>query len=218
MISSRHIPVLIAAAAAVTVPAWLPVAPAARAAATVLHISPAVRELIQILEIVNIPRERRVHNWVGVRGEGSCVHASLVNLLHWQGRHDLAESWRRLYGNGETAEGLSQKLSAAKIPFAETRDGSEAFLEWALRTRRGANVVVQNGAHMVTLAGLDPEFASVLDSNSPQRLRRIPRQDFLKDWKQSGGWAVTPVGTPPPPSPWIVRPVPQKRTTQSRVP
>jgi hypothetical protein len=37
------------------------------------------------------------------------------------------------------------KLETAGIKFAETRTGDESFLEWALRTRRGANVVVQSG-------------------------------------------------------------------------
>lgn len=174
--------------------------PAAR-----LQIPPAVREIVRTLHIVDLPARWRRRNWIGNRGQGSCVHASLVHLLHWQGRHDLADWWQRQYANGETAEGLARKLEAAGIQFAETRAGDEAFLEWALRTRRGAAVVVQNGAHMVNLVGLDADQAFILDSNSPAVIQTWNRAAFLADWRKSGGWAVTPVGTPPSPSPWLVK-------------
>jgi hypothetical protein len=55
---------------------------------------------------------------------------------------------------------------------------------------------------MVNLVGLDAQHAHILDSNFPDRVQHWPRAEFLRDWKQSGGWAVTPVGTPPPPDPW----------------
>jgi hypothetical protein len=58
---------------------------------------------------------------------------------------------------------------------------------------------------MVNLVGLDRQNAHILDSNFPERVERRPREEFLRDWKQSGGWAVTPVETPPPPEPWVVR-------------
>jgi hypothetical protein len=133
------------------------------------------------------------------------VHAALVHLWHWQGRHEFAEQWAAGHGNGETAEGLAASLDTAGARYAETRSGEEAFLEWAIRTRRGAAVVVQNGSHMVNLVGLDRRQAHILDSNSPAHVQHWPRETFLRDWKQSGGWAVTPVGTPPPPEPWVVR-------------
>ena len=182
-----------------------PRGPAAPPAATLLHVAPAVRRIIQTLREIDIPPAWRRRNWIGDRGQGSCVHAALVNLWHWQGRHEFAERWAARHGNGETAEGLAAKLDAAGARFAETRSGDEAFLEWAIRTRRGAAVVVQNGVHMVNLVGLDQHHAHILDSNSPARVLRLPRDAFLRDWKQSGGWAVTPVGTPPPPEPWVVR-------------
>lgn len=174
-------------------------------AAVLLRIPPAVRQIIVSLRRIEIPRERRQKNWIGDRGQGSCVHAAMVHLFHWQGRHDLARSWAARYANGETADGLAAKLDNAGVPFAETRAGEEAFLEWALRTRRGAAVVVQNGAHMVNLVGLDFREAHLLDSNFPERIERRPRDDFLREWRQSGGWAVTPVGTPAAPQPWVVR-------------
>jgi len=182
-----------------------PPGPAAPPAATLLHVAPAVRRIVRTLRLIDIPPVWRRQNWTGDRGQGSCVHAALVHLWHWQGRHDLADAWAARYGNGETAEGLAAKLERAGARYAETRSGEVAFLEWAIRTRRGAAVVVQNGAHMVNLVGLDRHHAHILDSNFPERIERRPREEFLRDWKQSGGWAVTPVETPPPPAPWIVK-------------
>lgn len=194
--------VALATGACAALASALPVAPAG---AALFRVTPAVVRIIRTLREIDIPSACRRQNWTGSRGQGSCVHAALVHLLHWQGRHSLAEAWARRYGDGETADGLAAKLDRAGVRFAETRSGDEAFLEWALRTRRGAAVVVQNGAHMVNLVGLDGRHAQILDSNSPRRIERWPRDVFLRDWKHSGGWAVTPLGTPPPPAPWVVR-------------
>lgn len=184
------------------VPAAAPFVPAA---ATVIRVSPAVLHIVRTLHRIDVPDRWRRRNWIGHRGEGSCVHASIVHLLHWQGRHRLADWWQRNYANGETADGLAAKLESAGVRFAETRDGDAAFLEWAIRTRRGAAVVVQHGAHMVNLVGLDRDHAHILDSNAPDRVQQIDRAAFLRDWTGSGGWAVTPVGTPMPPAPWILK-------------
>ncbi len=191
-------------AAITAVPTLAPVAPAG---ARMLRISPAVRRIVRNLRLIDIPSAWRRKNWTGDRGQGSCVHAALVHLWHWQGRHDLADRWAARYGNGETADSLTAKLDAAGLKYAETRSGDDAFLEWAIRTRRGAAVVVQDGAHMVNLVGLDRQQAQILDSNFPDRIQHWPRDEFLRNWKQSGGWAVTPIETPPPPDPWIVKPL-----------
>jgi len=184
------------------VPGLAPVVPAAGA---LLRVSPAVRAIIGRLRLVEVPLAWRRKNWIGDRGQGSCVHAALVHLFHWQGRHDLGDWWAAHHGNGETARGLATKLEAAGVRFAQTQSGDERFLEWAIRTRRGAAVVVQNGAHMVNLVGLDRQHAHILDSNSPAAIEKWPREQFMRDWRQSGGWAVTPVGTPAAPDPWIVK-------------
>jgi hypothetical protein len=193
--------VTIASALLGALPAAGPLVPAA---AAVYRVSPAVLRIVRTLHRMDIPDRWRCRNWIGHRGEGSCVHASMVHLLHWQGQHPLARWWQQHYSNGETAEGLAAKLDAAGIRYAETRTGDTAFLEWALRTRRGAAVVVLRGAHMVNLVGLDRDHAHLLDSNAPDRVQRIGRDEFLQDWIASGGWAVTPLGAPMPPAPWIV--------------
>lgn len=198
----RSIIVSLLATVVFGMPAALPT-PAKTAA--VFRIGPAVRRIIHRLKLLDIPPVWRRKNWTGSRGQGSCVHAAFVHLLHWQGRHATAEWWASRYGDGETPAGLAAKLDAAGLRYAETRSGDESFLNWAVRTRRGAAVVVQNGAHMVNLVGLDAEAAHILDSNSPEHIQDWPREQFLRDWKQSGGWAVTPlVGPPQPPDPWIV--------------
>ncbi|MGQ0636458.1 MAG: hypothetical protein ACT4QC_17740 [Planctomycetaceae bacterium] len=175
------------------------------AVGTAFQIPPAVRALVGGLLRIELPAAHRRHNWTGPKGQGSCVHAAMVHLLHWQQQHELALWWERRYGDGETADGLASKMNAARLTFAETRDGNEAFLEWAVRTRRGAATVVQSGTHMVTLVGFDQAHAFVLDSNSPQRILQKGRGEFVDEWRRAGGWAVTPLGSPPPPSPWIVR-------------
>lgn len=205
MIPLARLAPLVIALALPALPALAPAAPALPIAAAVLKVTPQVRRIIRDLRLIDIPREWRGRNWTGRRGQGSCVHASLVHLLHWQGRHELAGWWKARFGDGEDAEGLARKLQSAGLAWAETRVGDERFLEWAIRTRRGAAVVVHNGSHMVNLVGLDRTHAQILDSNSPHRVQAVARETFLRDWKQSGGWAVTVVGPPPPPDPWIVK-------------
>lgn len=148
---------------------------------------------------------QRVANW----GGGSCVHASLVHLLHWQGQHELAENWRKTHSGGEYPDSIDKQMDDAGLPYAETRNSDVKFLEWAVKTRRGANVRVQNGKHMVTLVGLDKRYATILDSNDRNKTHKQPRAEFLKDWKtnQSGtGWAFTTLFEPPPPKPWTIKP------------
>jgi hypothetical protein len=154
--------------------------------------------------LADIPPEWRRLNWLGPRGKGSCVHAAMAHLLHWQGRHELAAWWSANHGDGETFPGLMIKLDRAGVRWAGTSDGDEDFLTWAIRTRRGAAVVVANGRHMVNLVGLDSRSAFILDSNSPEKIQTWDRQKFLAEWQRSGGWAVTPVYLPPPPKPHLV--------------
>jgi hypothetical protein len=150
---------------------------------------------------VDIPHGWRRRNWAPY-GEGSCVHASLVMLLHWQGQHDMADWWQDNHHSGQNAEGLARQMEGAGIRFAETRSGDVAFLEWALRTRRGAAVSISPG-HMLLVVHLDDQRAGLLDNNDPTHIRWISRAEFLMRWQISlHRWAVTPVYVPPPPPPW----------------
>lgn len=170
------------------------------------RITPGVRALLGNLRKIDLPPAWRRANWTGPRGQGSCVHAAIAHLLEWQGRHAAAAWWRQRHGDGETPAGLAAKLDAAGIAYAQTRAGDESFLEWAIRTRRGAAVVVEQGAHMVNLVGLDAHSADLLDSNAPERTVHVSREAFVRDWKQSGGWAVALLaGAPAAPAPWVVQ-------------
>lgn len=147
---------------------------------------------------IDLPRELREWNW----GGGSCVHATLVMLLRWQGRFEEAEWWRRTFAGGEYANRLHSRLDAAGLRYAYTVQGDDAFVEWAIATRRGAGVT-WGGNHMVCLVHLDDRDAGILDNNAIDRIKWQPRQAFLREWRRRGGWAVTPVYLPPPPDPWM---------------
>lgn len=146
---------------------------------------------------VNVPPGGRVSNYAG----GSCVFASIETLFYWQGRADLATRWRSIYSGGETSSGLEAKLEAEGVRFAQTTSGDAAFLEWAIRTRRGAAVSWPEG-HMVCLVHLDAERAGVVDNNRTSEVRWTDRRAFEAKWRECGGWAATPVYSPSPPPMW----------------
>lgn len=156
---------------------------------------------------VNLPVLLRQKNWLGSKQEGSCVYATFISLLRWQGRYATANYFRTHYGNGEYADktwnpeggGLAEKLEKEGIRFAYVTDGDVAFLEWACTTRRGCGVTVMGGRHMVALVHFDSEWAGILDNNDTERIHWVPREQFLAEWQNSNGWAVTPVYTPAPP-------------------
>lgn len=168
-----------------------------------LGVAPAARKEYPV---VNLPPALRQKNWLGSKGEGSCVHATMVSLFRWQGRFAMAEYWRRNYGNGEYADytwnaggGLAAKFDKAGVRYAYTVAGDVEFLKWACTTRRGCGVTVMGGRHMVALVHFDDEWAGILDNNSTDKIIWVPSQQFVSEWKNSNGWAVTPVYTPSPP-------------------
>jgi hypothetical protein len=157
---------------------------------------------------VNPPLGLRQPNWLGRQGEGSCVHANMVTLFHWQGHHQMARHWRATYGDGEIADetfgpgdNLRAKLTREGVRFAQTTKGDVEFLEWACSTRRGCGVTVMGGKHMVTLVHFDDEWAGILDNNDINKIIWVERQTFVSEWQNSNGWAVTPIYTPLPPLP-----------------
>lgn len=149
---------------------------------------------------VNLPNALRQRNWLGSQREGSCVHASWMMLLRWQGMHDWAAWWGRQYGNGEYWDRMVQRCDDAGLNWAGTYDKFDvSFLEWAIRTRRGCMVTVMNGRHMVVLVHLDAERAGILDNNDINTIHWVSRDIFLAEWKASRSWAMTPVYSPAPP-------------------
>ncbi len=133
--------------------------------------------------VVNIPRSLRIHNWLGDRREGSCVHATTKNTLIWLGDIEGALHWN--YSNGETATGLEQKLAKAGYSYVSTRSTREAEtwrLDWASDMRLPA-IIWWKPSHCCMFAGysrgsdileaepdlrgqIDPskEYAAVLDN------------------------------------------------------
>ncbi len=150
---------------------------------------------------VNLPVSLRQTNWLGSKDEGSCVHATMISLLRWQGRSATADYWRRNYGNGEWPEDLAAKFDQEGVRYAYTTDGDVKFLEWACSTRRGCGVTVMGGKHMVALVHFDEKWAGILDNNDTDKITWVPRDTFVAEWQNSNGWAVTPVYNPAPPLP-----------------
>ena len=149
--------------------------------------------------VLDLPAELRTQNW----GGGSCVHASTVTLLQWQGMPELAEWWRHNYSGGESSSGITSKMEKAGLSYAYTKSGDESFLEWSCRTRRCAGIFYKPG-HAVNLVGLDDENAYLLDNNHTSQIETVPRGEFMRRWKNNyGGFAWTIVATPSPPSPWF---------------
>jgi ABC-type bacteriocin/lantibiotic exporter with double-glycine peptidase domain len=113
----------------------------------------------------------------------------------------MADYYRKTYGDGQSPDSINAKFKKDGVRYAETRNGDVSFLEWAMRTRRGANVVWMNGRHMLTLVHLDKSQAAILDNNAIDKVQWMPRERFLAEWRASGGWATTPVYTPMAPTP-----------------
>ena len=136
------------------------------------------------------------------------MHADLTTLLRWQNRHGAAARWRNSFAGGEWDEHLDSRLNAQGIRWAKTFGEHDVeFLRWAVRTRRGCHVMVRdwygkpkNGHayHSLILVALG-EQATLIDPNYPTRVKRVPANDFLKNWFASDSWAVAVVYAPAPP-------------------
>ncbi len=150
---------------------------------------------------VNIPLALRQSNWPGKEGMGSCVHATMISLMRWQGRYELAEYWKETYDSGEYPDRLHGRFDREDVRYASTESGDVAFLEWACRTRRGCGITVLGGAHMVALVHLDSKWAGVLDNNNVGKIKWMPRETLIAEWKASYGWAVTVLYAPAAPLP-----------------
>jgi len=153
--------------------------------------------------VVNVPLALRQSNWISSDGDGdgSCVHATMISLLRWQGRSHTADYWQRNYGGGECPDDMAAKLDRAGIRYAYVTNGDVRFLEWAIKTRRGCGITVLGGAHFVALVYLDDKQAAILDSNDVSKVRWVSRASLIAEWKASFGWALAPVYSPAAPLP-----------------
>lgn len=160
-------------------------------------VGPGRTDLLPTIETptVDVPRGLRYANHSG----GSCVWVSISTLLAWQGQKEAADYIRQRYAGGEVVDRLPRKMTAIGMRFAYTDQGDVEFLDWSIRTRRGACVVVKRGFHMVNLVELTPTHAGILDNNSVDRIKWYTRESFLTDWRRAGGKAFVPVYSPPAP-------------------
>lgn len=150
--------------------------------------------------VFNLPLPLRQENWLGPKRSGSCVHASFVMLLRWQGQYQWADFWKKTYADGEYYDRFCERLDKHEIVYASINGTYDpSFLEWAIKTRRGCMVTCMNGAHMVILAHLDANRAGILDNNDIGKIHWYPRETFLREWRNSGCWALTPLYSPAPP-------------------
>jgi len=151
---------------------------------------------------VDLPTELRQANYAG----GSCMHASLITILRWQGLDELADYWRRNYSGAASVQDLAAIGNRLGLRYAWTTTGDAAFLEWCSQTRRGAAIHFKP-AHACSFFGYvkrgGREFAVICDNNHPDRLEYWPKEKFLRAWRSYGGRALTPVYSPWPPRPWV---------------
>jgi hypothetical protein len=140
---------------------------------------------------MNLPPEARCRNY----GGGSCVCASTISLLRWQGREDLAAALRNSCSGGQSSASLHSKLERLGVRYASTTSGDVAFLEWAVRTRRGCGLTYYP-MHYVNLVDLTAEHATLLDNNRVGQYITIPRDEFIRRWRGYGGWATAVVYAP----------------------
>ncbi len=148
-------------------------------------------------DVMDLAPSQRQRNWMGGTG-GSCVHASTISLLRWQGLDDVADEWRKRYGGGESAGPHCQKLTSMGLKYVVTTDSDWSLIEWACATRRGCGVGL-NSAHCVDVVGLEGDTVLIMDNNHPQTFDRWSRAKFKQAWD---GWAFAIVsGSVPPPVP-----------------
>lgn len=155
---------------------------------------------------VNIPFAARQKNWVSREGEGSCVHASLSSMLHWQNQFQLAKWWRSQYSGGEWSDQLRRRLESAKIPFAYTERANLQLLDDAHASRRGA-LLWWKPSHCCTFVGWSKGndgrvFAVILDNNKTDSFEMVERSQFHKLWAGYGGFALMTLFDPPSPPVW----------------
>lgn len=159
--------------------------------------------------VLELPPELRTKNW----GGGSCVHASNVNILIHQGQFEMADWWRKTYSGGEYDSRLVDRLEKAGLRYAfahggkdadrNGRDDGEEFLEWCIRTRRGAGIFYKT-AHSINLVDIRNGEAKLLDNNAvnyPEqkgKYETVPLAEFYRKWHGYGGFGWTLVYDPAP--------------------
>jgi hypothetical protein len=143
----------------------------------------------------NLPPGLHQRNKLGPKGQGSCVHASLVNHLRWCNQHDLAKRWWATYGDGEYDSRLRARLDAAEVDYVYTLRADPRFLDWCSSSRRGC-ILWWKPSHCCTFMGWlkhddGREYAAILDNNNPGRWELTEREQFIRLWAGYGGFGLS---------------------------
>ena len=76
---------------------------------------------------VNLPVSLRQSNWLGNQEEGSCVHATMISLLRWQGRYNTADYWRETKAMANGPKTLPQSSTARECGTPTPREAIPSF-------------------------------------------------------------------------------------------
>jgi len=158
------------------------------------------------IPVAHLPDALHERNWPDRGGSGSCVHASTLFVMRWQGAYEVADWWRRNYAGGETAQSITNYYKQNNLPFACTLNGDPAFLVWVTQTRRAA-IVWWKPYHCCAFVGVSViggrEYAIIQDNNRPGTFEQTPLNEFIQKWRGYGGFACTLLMSPPQsPVPW----------------
>ncbi len=128
-------------------------------------------------------------------------------MLEWQGLPDAAASIRRKNSGAATVFGVANELDRLGVEYeiAYRAHGGAAFLEWVSRSHRLAAIHYGYGIgrrHAVTFAGFRGGDAIIIENSSPPKAWKIPKQEFIKNWRAGGGYGITALAPPPPLKPW----------------
>ena len=146
----------------------------------------------------------RQKNWTGWTG-GSCMNASWMTHLRWNGMPEVADWWGQHYSGRAGVQATARRCDQAGIKYACTEGQKDVeFLEWASRTRRGA-VIYYFDDHAVNFLGYRDGRAWVLDNNDPRKYISIPKDEFLGNWCAYNSGAITVISSPPSPLGWTTK-------------
>ncbi len=153
--------------------------------------------------VVNPDIAYRQENWRGPKGQGSCVHASLTNMLRWQNQFQLAADWQKEYkGDGEYDTRLRERLDEQNIPYAFTVKSDLQVLDFAHNTRRGA-LLWWKPNHCCTFCGWVQSngkvYGVILDNNNVRQYEFVERSQLHRLWAGYGGFALVTLYDPPSP-------------------
>ena len=173
------------------------------------------------IPVVNLPEGLRQKNWAarggGKNGQGSCVHASTIMAFRWVGEEKLADWWRTKHAGGETSVSICKYWKDNGVPYYSTLNektyecsGDPKFLKWASDNRIGCPIWWKN-SHCCLFTGFSiidgKEYATVIDNNYPDKIEKVPAEEFIRKWRQDfGGFCIAPATSlaPSPPLPYSI--------------